>query len=221
MIKSQADQRRNQNMKDQHGRSWFASIEKASGYPTGLVQPLFDAPHPRLVPPPHYLVFNPDEPGKVYIDYDRWIGEQEAACKAWDEQRIRTGHMIHGASFNPNGPTPPELVIILGERPLSPVPIKAMQQGNRWALGFTDVRPPEADQFFPLPDRAPASLAFTETAPVFEEPATPLPGIPVHDLAGQLAAVEARCPEKLTGSARSAWVMAELRKAAAVQPQEA
>jgi hypothetical protein len=224
-IKSQADQRRNQTMTDQHGRRWFAVIEKASGYPTGKVQAQFRPPHPKLVPPSKYLKFSADNPAQVEIEYARWIMDLEAANKSWEIDRIRLGRLVHGSAFNANDPTPMELTVLLGPRPMSPLPVKAMQQGNRWALGFTDKRPPEADRFFPLPAEAEGSMAFTETDPVFTEPELPAPepGSPSADLVAQLQAIEARCPADLRGAARSNWILAEIRKLTegAPQPQEA
>lgn len=229
-IKSQADQRRNAILKDQHGREYSASIEKASGWPTGIVQPLFTAPHPHLVPPQKYLVFDAENPSALRIDYEAWIMDLEEANRLWEENRIRTGHMI-SAGFDSTKPMPPELQILIGPKPMSPVPVKAMQQGNRWALGFTPVRPKEADQFFPEPATAPDSLAFTETAPVFSTDApaglTDLPGAgvpglsaPGAGLADAMEAIEARCPPELKGAAKANWILGEIRKHAA-QPQEA
>lgn len=228
-IKSQADQRRNAILKDQHGREYSASIEKASGWPTGIVQPLFTAPHPHLVPPQKYLVFDAENPSALRIDYEAWIMDLEEANRLWEENRIRTGHMI-SAGFDSTKPMPPELQILIGPKPLSPVPVKAMQQGNRWALGFTPVRPKEADQFFPEPATAPDSLAFTETAPVFEEPAAaPAAGsigqvelepAAAVGLAELLVRLDAECPAELRGAHRTAWKMEQLKLRAA-QPQEA
>lgn len=217
-IKSQADQRRAIVLTDQHGRKYSASIEKASGYPTGVVVPVdWSPPHPALFPPQKYMVFDADNPTHVQIDYPNWIGELETATKDWEEQRIRLGRMIHGGSFNARGPTPPELIVILGPRPLSPVPVRAMQQGNRWALGFTTIKPPEAASFFPDPETEPAPLAFSETAPVFTEPEAPTTS---ESVAAMIARLDRDCPKDLVGMARTNWVMKQM-KAAAAQPQEA
>jgi hypothetical protein len=232
-IKSQADQRRNQIMTDQHGRRWFAVIEKASGYPTGKVLPQFRVPHRQLVPPTKYLEFQADDPAHVRIKYDEWIRDMEAANRVWDQDRIRLGRLVHGSAFDPNGPTPMELLILLGPRPLSPLPIVAMKQENRWCLGFTDKRPPEADRFFPKPEALPASLAFTETDPVFteEKAAAPAASSPRTELVNLIAGIEGRVPANLHGAARSNWILGEIRKLtegvppaaldAAPQPQEA
>ena len=58
--RSQADERRGQDLWDQHGRKFHASIEKKSGYPTGPIQLLVDAP---LAPDDQLL-------GAVVVDND-------------------------------------------------------------------------------------------------------------------------------------------------------
>lgn len=210
-IKSQADQRRNAILRDQHGREYSASIEKASGHPTGLVIAMHDVPHPQLVVPQKYMRFDPDSPTSLRIDYESWILDLEDAHRAWEANRIRTGFMII-PGFDSTRPMPAELRLLIGEPPMSPVPIKAMQQGNRWCLGFTKKRPPEADRFFPEPATAPTSLAFTETD-VFTEPAAPLPAI---DLAAELARLDAECPEEIKGVHRTAWKLDQLKQRAGV-----
>jgi hypothetical protein len=227
-IKSQADQRRNQIMTDQHGRRWFAVIEKASGHPTGRVSPEgWRPPHPKLVAPMKFMKFRADDPAHLTINYDRWILELEQANRQWDENRIRLGRLVHGSAFDPTGPTPIELTVLLGPRPMSPLPVLAMKQGNRWALGEDVPRPPEADRFFPKPEAQPDSLVFTETSPVFTEPVGELPepaaGSPAADLVQLVTEIKARCPAELRGAARANWILAEIGKLteAAPQPQEA
>jgi hypothetical protein len=224
-IKSQADQRRPQIMTDQHGRKWFANIEKASGYPTGKVMPQFSVPHRQLIAPGKYLGFQADDPAHVRIKYEEWIADLEHANRLWEQDRIRLGRLVHGSAFNPTGPTPLELLTLLGPRPMSPLPVKAMQQGNRWALGFTEKRPPEADSFFPAPETLPESLAFTETDPVFTEaPESPAAG-GRSELVDLVKSIEERVPAELRGAARSNWILGEIRKlsegAPTPQPQEA
>lgn len=163
MIKSQADQRRPQHMQDQHGRPWYADIEKGSGMPTGVVREMFSVPNKRLVPPQKYLVFSTENPGKVTIDYDAWIRDAEVAVNEWEQRRIETIAALPGGAKNPM------LARVLGPKPMSPLPIVAMRQGNSWALGFSPVKPPEAHEFFPDPITAPAGLVFSETPQVFSE----------------------------------------------------
>ena len=171
MIRSQADQRRPVRARDQHGRHYFFSIEKASGYPTGVIEFLFTAP---VLPPQKYLRFNEqsefttDRPDRVFVDYDLWIQEQLAACKEWDDNKVRYGRSIHGSAFKASDATTPELLALLGPRPFPVEPILACRQGSKWALGFTKVKPPEAARFFPEPDAAEA-LVFGDTAVFSDE----------------------------------------------------
>lgn len=173
MIRSQADQRRPVRARDQHGRHYFFSIEKASGYPTGIVERLFSAP---VMAPQGYLRFNEqstftaDRPDRVFIDYDTWISDQLAACKEWDDNKVRYGRSIHGTAFKASDPTTPELIALLGPRPAAVEPIIACRQGSRWALGLSKVKPPEAVKWFPEEDKAEA-LVFGDAAgvPVFSD----------------------------------------------------
>lgn len=223
MIKSQADQRRPQRMKDQHGRWWFASIEKASGFPTGLVQPQFTVPDKRLIPPQKYLGFSNENPGEMRIDYVQWEIDVKAQLAEWEANRLRMGLARYGDAFNARGETPIELMTLLGPRPMAVEPIVAMRQGNLWAIGFSDRKPPEAARFFPDPIRAPDEMVFS--GPVFSEattsapPATDPPDGTVH-LGELMARLEAECPENLKGMARSNWIMGQLRSAVQPVPQE-
>lgn len=216
-IKSQADQRRGQVMRDQHGREWFANIEKASGFPTGLVVAHFAVPHPELMPPQHYLVFSTEHPSHLRINYEQWIDDLDRRGQEWEAEKIRMG------VFTQN---PHELRILLGPKPMSSLPVRAMQQGNLWALGLSAVKPPEASKFFPDPEVAPDALVFS--GPVFSDtPAAQPAAAPTAAtaLSGALAEIEGRCPPELKGAARSNWILAEMRKlteaatAAAPQPQ--
>lgn len=205
-IKSQADQRRPQNMKDRHGRPWFANIEKASGAPTGMIQHMFDVPHPGLVPPQKYLEFDPNDATHLKINYDQWIKDEDAHLEEWESDRVRMSAMMPGVVYDPNRPPPPQLLVLLGPRPMGGLPIRAMQQGNAWALGFSTEKPPEASRYFPDPVVAPDETVFS--GPVFTQPSEPA-ATGVRDL---LAEMEARCPPELTGGQRHNWLLAELKR---------
>lgn len=217
-VPTQADKRRSMVVTDQHGRKYFAVIEKASGFPTGLVQPLYEAPHPELYPPQKYMTFPEDQPGKLVIDYGSWESDNKTALQAWDNERVRTGSMIHGAAFDPHGPPTIQLVQLIGPKPMSPLPVRAMAQGNRWALGFTKVKPAEAERFFPTPTEDPNADVFTETEPVFPEAAEAVApegaGVSLQEL---LAGVMKRCPDNYKGAARRSWAMQELERMAETQ----
>ena len=208
---TQADKRRNMRLKDQHGREWFAVIEKASGAPTGLVQAMFAVPHPALIPPQKYLVFPPDEPNQVRINYREWAAELEHRELEWQAERRRVMSIIPGGAQNP------VLVDLMGPQPMSPAPVKAMEQGNRWALGFTDIKPPEAEAFFPREPTPEESIVFSETDP-FTPPATVAEGqAPVASGPSMneiLADVARRCPKHLVGIAKKSWCLDELNRLA-------
>jgi hypothetical protein len=207
---SPANQRRSQNLRDDHGRAWHASIDKKSGGICGLIQHLFTAPDPRLVPPQKYLSLDPDNSNLLHIDYDQWIR---------DLQEAETGHQaeILRLKFYTNNPI--EIAMMAGPGPTPVKPVLAMKQGNLWALGLSDVRPPEADTYFPPPAAAGEDLAFS--GPVFTEPkpADQRPSVtPAAAMGSALSEIEARCPPDVKGTARSAWIMAEIKKLVA-EPQ--
>ena len=213
---TQADKRRNTTLTDKFGRKYFAVIEKESGYPTGLVQCLWDAPHPGLYPPQKYMTFPEDQPGKVVIDYEAWEADYREAEQEWDKRRVYLSNLMPGGANNPALPSE------LGPRPMSPKVIRAMRQGNRWALGFTTIEPPEVREFFPP---VPADLnesVFTETEPhVFTDPEAEVlvsGGLtPSQVLADAMQEVANRCPPNLKGTAANSWAMKELARMAETQ----
>jgi hypothetical protein len=191
-------------LKDRHGRQFFAVIEKSSGFPTGLVQALFEVPYPELIPPQKYMSFPVDEPGVLVIDYVSWEADQLAREKEWDSERLRLINILPGGAANP------VIAQELGPRPLSHKMVRAMRQGNRWALGFTAKRPPQADLYFPPPQTDAGDDVLTETEPVLAEET--VAGAGGTTLAALLAEVKARCPSHLRGGARSTWIAAKLEE---------
>lgn len=167
--KTQQEKRRPQRMQDQHGRWWFATVEKASGYPTGRIKALFTAP---IYPPPKYLKFPKDAPNTIQINYGRWIADLVTANKEWDENRVRLGRMISGEAFDPRKPATMELVTLLGPKPQPVEPVRACEQGNKWVLGLSDKKPKEAERFFPEPITQPSDLVFSDE-PVFSDEDAP------------------------------------------------
>jgi len=212
-VPTQADKRRSMVLKDDHQRPWFAVIEKSSGYPTGLVQPLFEVASPELVPPQKYLLFPADEPGRIRVDYASWEADQLAREQDWDRERLRIINIVPGGAGNPI------VAQELGPRPMSWKVVRAMKQGNRWALGFTTVKPPEAEDYFPTPKVSPDAAIFTETAPVFTEEAPEV--AQGQSLASLLAEIKAQCPSNLRGAARSAWLARKLEELAVPEGEEA
>ena len=187
---------------DQHGRKWFANIEKASGGPCGVVQQMFDVPYPALVAPQKYLTFPVDQPGRVVIDYDAWYGDQKARETEWENQRLDTVANLPGGAQNPLLPR------LLGPRPMSSKVVKAMQQGNAWALGFSEVRPKEADDYFP-PPLTPSDEPVFSGERVFADEPQPVGGV---DLKTIMAEIERDIPASVQGAARQSRIVKELKR---------
>lgn len=218
-VPTQADKRRSSRLKDRHGREYFAVIEKESGAPTGLVQPLYTPPNPSLVPPQKYMGFPVDKPGFLHIDYDAWLADATQATNEWQQNRAQLIAELPGGQLNPMLPRH------LGPPPLNPKVIRAMMQGNKWSLGLTDKKPPEAEEFFPTPAQSDQDAVFTETdaSPVFSE--EDVDQTVAHVPAGTIASgqslaelledVAKRCPPNLRGGAKQAWCARELERMAA------
>lgn len=204
--KTRQDKRRPQKMRDNHKREWFATVEKESGGPTGYIKPRFQVPHPSLIPPQKYLEIAVDNPGELHINYARWVRDLETAHQEWEARRLREGRHLHGTNFDPNAKPTRELVEAMGPKPMPLAPVKAMQQGNKWALGLSEVMPPEARTFFPEPVKAadiPVFSGETWSDPVLD---------PQDTLATAMAQLEAECPDTLKGAARSAWILKEMKQ---------
>lgn len=151
-IMSQDDQRRPQRFTDQHGRKWFACIEKESGHPCTPVQPIFQAP---VIPDQKYIELgdgeDKDMPGRVFINYTAWIDELDEADREWLRKCHETGSELYKDAFDPEAPFNIAILNRVGARPhikkaITPLraqpvpgaaslPVHACQQGNAWALG--------------------------------------------------------------------------------------
>jgi hypothetical protein len=204
-IKSQADQRRAQVMRDQHGREWSGSIEIKSGYPSGVVFPQFAVPRHELVPPQKYLKYPENQPGRVVIDYADWIKDLDDALVSYETRKIQFANAI------PGGAQSPQLPQLMGPKPMSSVPVKAMQQGNKWALGLSPIKPPEADSYFPEPVEVTEGQVFS--GDVFSQPKEET-DIGVL-MAQRMEDLEKLAPPELKGFAKTKWLLDQLK-----QPQE-
>lgn len=209
-IPTQADKRRSMTLKDRHGRKFFAVIEKATGVPTGLVQPLFQVADPTLIPPQKYMRFPEDQPGFLDIDYDAWEADAQASQREWEQNKAQL------ISELPGGAQSPMLHRHLGPRPINPMLVRAMRQNNRWALGFTDKKPPEAELLLPTRPILPDTPVFTETDPAVltETDTGEEPQSSSTDLFEQMQAIKKRAPAGLKGTALSAWALKELERMA-------
>ena len=162
---SQPDKRRPMKLMDQHGREWFATIELATGDPTGPVDPRFKAP---ILPPPAYIkVDSRKEYGRVDIDYDGWAQMLRSAHEHWRRELTQNANRMYGdAAAEKIESPPPPLIDVVGRAPEAVEPVLAAQHGDPWILGLTDERPGWADLFFPLIEKKatdlPDELAFLQ-----------------------------------------------------------
>lgn len=149
---SQANQRRNQRLTDQHGRRYFAIIEIRSGDPVGPIEPMFDAP---LKVPQMYLRKSPDidAPTQLIIDYPRWIEDLTSARVEWERRGRELSRKQFGSAYDPTKHQfKQEILDILGPPPQPVEPVHAALQGNRWVLGFTRRVDARLAQFFDAPE---------------------------------------------------------------------
>jgi hypothetical protein len=144
---SQEDSRISTYLTDPHGRRWFATMEKETMAPTGVIQPCFEAP---LIPAPKYL--RPgglQNPTRLDIDYDTAIADLEEKHREWNRRLRLAAQKMYGekAGESIENP-PPELMHVVGEPPEPTEPLEAAREGNRWVLGFSSAMPAWAKPFF-------------------------------------------------------------------------
>ena len=89
-IKTQASARRDVHPLDQFGREWFGSIELKTGDLTGVITAAGGWRDP-LRTPQKFLAMPKDASGfgilgKIHIDIDGWIAENDEAERQWYEQ---------------------------------------------------------------------------------------------------------------------------------------
>ncbi len=132
--RSQADDRRGQNLWDQHGRKYHASMEKKSGFPVGAIQLLVSAP---LEPDQKYLVLDPDNPAALTIDYPQWIRDRQVANQEYHTLAIEVNTANNWSPLKEGEPYPKHLIREIGKPPLPVEPVVAAAQGNKWVLGLT------------------------------------------------------------------------------------
>lgn len=153
----QAGKRRTVLFSDQHGRQWAGTKDIHTDTTIGEPMPSGWTPVKfrgrALVPPAGCLLFDDSKPGQFTIDYDRWRGELLIAHQRWTQMASQYaasmyGEKQHDALKNP----PPELLNILGPKPMPLEVLDAMLEGNRWVLGLSDKRPSWATAIFGEPE---------------------------------------------------------------------
>lgn len=155
-VHPQADARRLDYFKDQHGRVWWAQCEKKTGDPVESPNPFrWNAPQTpdylrkMFRPPEQYVkvVRTPGQPVAILVDYDQWRSDWHDHYGRWDQarhdiiQKATDGHDVVKQMENPS----PYLRRIVGPSPYPPLEvIERMSEGDAWALGFV----PEVPAWF-------------------------------------------------------------------------
>lgn len=148
---SQRKQRRGQMFRDQHGRRWFAMTELASGAPTGMIEPQFQAP---LIPPQKYLELStdPERPYDLSIAYDRWVQDTQTDRDEWFKNGRITARRLQGERYDAAKSFTAEVLDIIGPEPTPLEPILAAKAGNPWITGKTERPDRRLVQFFETPE---------------------------------------------------------------------
>lgn len=163
---SQADKRRDMNLKDQFGRKWLAAIEKESFEPAGHITPAgWTDP---LRTPTQYLrvprdEFSNPQVGQVLVDFKRWHTDQTNAMKEWKVRFYNIGREQKKHAFDPEKDQHDAYVLhLVGEKPW-PSPellveaaagktdrakmmlgLNPLDQATRLALGYAELEDLEA-----------------------------------------------------------------------------
>lgn len=160
--KSNADRRRTVTLTDQHGRKWYCNEDIRTGAAVGPYEPKGWAAPWYLPQGGEYPYYHrpEDEPFRLELDYDACLAQLRQAHADW-EKRIRdVGIELHGQAFDEHKPT---LAVLqrVGPKPTAIEPIVAMKQGNKYALGLTDVVDMRLAAFLPAKPRG-EDLDFSE-----------------------------------------------------------
>lgn len=142
-IKTQADQRREINPKDQFGRRWGGTIEIATGDPTGAFVPCGFPDN--LCNTKNYLRTYRDEFGnvdlsRVEVNFPLWVRDIEEAERSWYEQLHRNAIHVY-KSIEPEKVATLDqdkfLMDLTGPKPFpSSDVLRAAMAGDRQYLGF-------------------------------------------------------------------------------------
>ena len=156
--------RRYAHFTDQHGRKWGALVEGETGAPCSPMDLLHRTPAgnvPPWLPSGKYLDFDPLEQGRFTINYAHAIADAVQGQADWLRivRQYAMGMYADKAAEQIETPGP-GLLAIVGPKPQGPELIEACEQGNKWALGFSDAVPDWAKPILAVqmadPSRRPA-----------------------------------------------------------------
>jgi len=146
--RTQKDYRRDFNAPDQYGRLWLATIEIATGDPTGMIEPAgwIDPLHT----PQKYLTIRnamafAHSGAPVHVDLDRWARDQQVHDEEWKRSFFAIGQKVYQNRFDAKDElrkigTPDEdeyLMSLAGPRPWPSVEVLLKARaGHRKLLGL-------------------------------------------------------------------------------------
>lgn len=141
-VRDQASKRRSVKMRDQHGRTWAFTIDVDTMSPVGVGAWVGwkppQLPGGRMLIPAHkYLVFDPEDLGKVEIDYQAWKQDLERANETWEQvlQSHAVGMYGDKAAEAIEHPTP-ALLRLCGGKSFPVELVILAEAGDEWALGL-------------------------------------------------------------------------------------
>ena len=155
MIRSQADQRAHYECLDQHGRVWESVFEVMSKGMVGAISPKgWRAPFREWLPPQKYLkqVDPRRDFTRLEVNYAGWRNDNLRAWRDYETEVNRVVTTIPGAAVDKDGKLNTIAYAEVGRAPMPTAVIDAMEQGNAYALGLSDVVDERLRPYMPLPD---------------------------------------------------------------------
>lgn len=134
---------------DQHGRSWHAEVEIATGHPCSPLTP--DGWSAPLNVPRHYISVlrgkrqrgAARENYDIRVEYDTWIREWTESAKRWEAEAQKVAIQLKvPPAERKNGQYPADVLLAVGPRPAATLEaVKAAKQGNKYVLGLRPFDP--------------------------------------------------------------------------------
>jgi hypothetical protein len=142
---SQATTRHAVTTYDQHGRRYTFPAENQTGMPCGLIEPSFQAPYQ---PDPQYIVVNGENTSECYVDWRGLIRDRIAAMKEYHATAVQIASK-KGWDIPKMGDYSDDLIAShpSGKPPRAYQLAVACEQGNPWALGFSETPDPRLTKY--------------------------------------------------------------------------